>query len=474
MPDIARRRVISASPSSPAFKNSPPFEELGCFDEESCRYFLREVGRRVVPFYPFTFGMEEVYSLILERFGYPGIPDVTSVLQELLENDDVAGGFGDDGDIWRSWRHSWRHRNDDSLNPFIPKIGNFILQAPTEPHIRRIKAQNFIRQSERACSHDEGTTSADRSGNEIQEQSARPSPRRHRQIEDEDTYILPATTFSHQRTRTMLASGNPLALHAYGGQERPSSDRHSVTSAASSQQEFIEVEPSNLNSDIDPSLLVSFEMLTNDPSSPAGFRPNLRGGQAEVVTLQQVRSESGPTDNERASGEAHFAGVEQPAAEAEVADTKVVHDQYGNPAQGKELDSPKQEESMDDQYGNPAGEEPADDDDDSLELARPFAGAPAGREPTLSMRTRAMNREFRLIDGAIFHPRARKRVSSQNNSSPEVATSVANTRRASVVRRSWTPVRQRIESRSSWLKDTASHVLTLFRKNSQEKKTKSS
>lgn len=84
---------------------------VGCFDEESCRYFLREVGSKVVPFYPFTFGMEEVYSLIIEEYGLAGIPDATSVLQDLLENERTAGGLGDDGDIWRSWRHSWRHRN---------------------------------------------------------------------------------------------------------------------------------------------------------------------------------------------------------------------------------------------------------------------------------------------------------------------------------------------------------------------------
>lgn len=86
-------------------------DSSGEFDEESCRFFLREVGARVVPYYPFSFGMEEVYSLILEKYGYSGLPDATSVLQELLEDDDSANGFGDDGDIWRSWRHSWRHRN---------------------------------------------------------------------------------------------------------------------------------------------------------------------------------------------------------------------------------------------------------------------------------------------------------------------------------------------------------------------------
>ena len=84
---------------------------LSTFDEESCRFFLREVGERLVPFYPFSVGIEEVYSLLLERYGRPQIADSLSVLHELLEDEGNATGAGDDGDIWRSWRHSWRHRN---------------------------------------------------------------------------------------------------------------------------------------------------------------------------------------------------------------------------------------------------------------------------------------------------------------------------------------------------------------------------
>ena len=109
--DITRRRNLTADVPSLLLRHSNRFEDLGRFDEEECRFFLREVGERVVPQYPFSFGMEEVYSLILERYGYGGIPDATSVLSDLLESDSTASGFGDDGDVWRSWRHSWRHRN---------------------------------------------------------------------------------------------------------------------------------------------------------------------------------------------------------------------------------------------------------------------------------------------------------------------------------------------------------------------------
>lgn len=84
---------------------------LGVFDEESCRYFLRHVGADIVPCYPFSFGMEEVYTRILETYGRRAACDAISVLQELLEDETSAGGFGDDGDVYRSWRHGWRHRN---------------------------------------------------------------------------------------------------------------------------------------------------------------------------------------------------------------------------------------------------------------------------------------------------------------------------------------------------------------------------
>lgn len=103
--------AISPTILSPRYGLPRDFSNVGAFDEETCRYFLREVGERVVPAYPFNYGMEEVYSLILEQYGFEGVPDVTSVLQELLESDDTADGFGDDGDCWRSWRFYWKHRN---------------------------------------------------------------------------------------------------------------------------------------------------------------------------------------------------------------------------------------------------------------------------------------------------------------------------------------------------------------------------
>lgn len=111
--------MVSTSAADPVL---PWPECLGTFDEESCRYFLRELGQRMVQFYPFSVGIEEVYSQIIDEYGLEGTPDALSVLQELLEDDSAAAGSGDDGDIWRSWRHSWRHRNVSAFLPFDPSV----------------------------------------------------------------------------------------------------------------------------------------------------------------------------------------------------------------------------------------------------------------------------------------------------------------------------------------------------------------
>ena len=97
--------------SSTPLTGLPWPECLGTFDEDSCRFFLRELGQKVVQFYPFSIGMEEAFSYIVQEYGFEGAPDALGVLQEMLEDDNSAAGAGDDGDIWRSWRHNWRHRN---------------------------------------------------------------------------------------------------------------------------------------------------------------------------------------------------------------------------------------------------------------------------------------------------------------------------------------------------------------------------
>jgi hypothetical protein len=92
----------------PSPRNLPEEEDI--FDEEQCRFFLREVGCRVAAVYPFRFGIEEAYGIILDKYKRTEVSDVMSVLEDLLENDATSSGLGDDGDIWRSWRFDWKHR----------------------------------------------------------------------------------------------------------------------------------------------------------------------------------------------------------------------------------------------------------------------------------------------------------------------------------------------------------------------------
>lgn len=86
--------------------------DLRVFDEEDCRDFLAlEIGVEIPPFLPYKAGIDHVYQRLLSRYGPANVADALSVLIELLEDDDSATGQGDDGDVWRSWRHDWRHRN---------------------------------------------------------------------------------------------------------------------------------------------------------------------------------------------------------------------------------------------------------------------------------------------------------------------------------------------------------------------------
>jgi hypothetical protein len=82
----------------------------GVFDEETCRMRLHEIGSEIVPSYPFAYGIQEIYGILLHEYGLSQIADVMSLLHDLLE-DESYEGF-----IWRSWRHGWRHRNV-SLQP---------------------------------------------------------------------------------------------------------------------------------------------------------------------------------------------------------------------------------------------------------------------------------------------------------------------------------------------------------------------
>lgn len=77
----------------------------GAFDEETCRMRLHEIGDEVVPRFPFAYGIQGIYETLLGEYGTSQIADAISVFHELLEDESY------EGNIWRSWRHEWRHRN---------------------------------------------------------------------------------------------------------------------------------------------------------------------------------------------------------------------------------------------------------------------------------------------------------------------------------------------------------------------------
>lgn len=82
------------------------------FNEVECRDFICRVGRRVVPRYGFTIGIEEVYAIIDLRYGPAGISDAISVFHEMLDSKDIiCAGLGADSDIWAAWKDRWRRRN---------------------------------------------------------------------------------------------------------------------------------------------------------------------------------------------------------------------------------------------------------------------------------------------------------------------------------------------------------------------------
>ncbi|OCT45320.1 hypothetical protein CLCR_05412 [Cladophialophora carrionii] len=467
--DITRRRNLTAAIPSPLLRNSNNFEDFGCFDEEECRFFLREVGERVVPVYPFSFGMEEVYSLILERYGYSGLPDATSVLQDLLESDGTAGGLGDDGDVWRSWRHSWRHRNDDALNPFIPKVGTFILQPPTLPHVRKIKALNFIRMSEES-EREEQAREAVIAGK--RKAFCEVTPERGRVMlapttttvqqqhsEEGDLYRLPSTTYSHQRTRTLLSSSRGSPTSRQEQCQRPSTARESdkvhQSFGGSSQPELPEVDPLLFDANIDPSLLITFGMLSpSRPSGEAGLSPTLRGGHGEAVTFQPINSQGSPSSKIPGTvlSNSPLPRIQSSPFRVFTPETPRSHVRTDASIRSSRVVSePLQVSVKEDKQGSVEHDKSFERLRKLSDGLRPFVRRPAGDNSERSKRIRATHRQVRILDGVILNPKVRKRLSSPPITAVEDEMPVED-KKKSGVRRSLTPVWQkRDSSRHSWM-----------------------
>ncbi|KAI9679489.1 MAG: hypothetical protein M1817_005511 [Caeruleum heppii] len=112
---------------------SPRVEE---YDDESCRDFLvHELGLEIPRFYRFNKGIHEVQKRIISRYGDENFGRAMAVFREMLEDADNAWGLGDDGDLWRSWRHDWRQQGLDLANPGTPHFPSMIL--PPMPRSRQ-------------------------------------------------------------------------------------------------------------------------------------------------------------------------------------------------------------------------------------------------------------------------------------------------------------------------------------------------
>ena len=90
------------------------------YEEEACRDFLvHEIGVEIPRFYRYAEGIEEVRRRILLRYGDVGYAKALGIFTELLERDDNASGLGDDGDLWRSWRHDYKRRGVSISQDYI-------------------------------------------------------------------------------------------------------------------------------------------------------------------------------------------------------------------------------------------------------------------------------------------------------------------------------------------------------------------
>jgi len=373
---------------------------------------------------------------------------------------------------------------DDSLNPFIPKVGNFVLQPPTQPHIRRLKAQNFIYKVERCnSSRAKRAPLAEVSGNRTAPNPSVTTEVKSETVDDEESYELPATTYSHQRCRALLASERGSPSSKFVGGATANVTRQSDVTEQSSQQEFVEVSEAPLENEIDPALLLAFQMLNGNQSSPTSEQPSLRGGQGDICRLKQVETSptSLRTNEEEYTPVPKDSSLESSQRQVEISPTSpcTTGEEHTTIHKDSSPESNRRQVIMIDQTSPRTSNITNPEILDSLEKTkstdvpsqpndhRPCARVISNSQEPSKLR-RAKNREARLIDGNIILPGHRKRLSSQRDSPPENVNIGANVdeTRTQVARRSWTPSRQKHESpRHSWLQS----VRTIFRSGSQGK-----
>lgn len=92
-------------------RDQRPPQVLEAYDDDSCRDFLvYQLGYEIPSYFRYAEGIQEVHKRLSRHYGEQNIAQAMGVFRELLEHD-AASGLGDDGDMWRSWRHDHKHRN---------------------------------------------------------------------------------------------------------------------------------------------------------------------------------------------------------------------------------------------------------------------------------------------------------------------------------------------------------------------------
>ena len=229
-----------------------------------------------------------------------------------------------------------------------------------------------------------------------------------------------------------------------------------VSNDLDSQQDFAEVTASMLNDDFDASWLLSFEMLEPGASFPIRDS-SLRGGDlAPIYTLQAVSDKPKVSHVDAADARdsvVYTNGTDktspvraplEPGINAPVPDYG--HEIQDTEQEGKDVDVISKEKSDGHHPGNTTCVTPTQTP-----------------EP---QRRRTAHRHARLIDGAIFPFKGRK--SNAARSSVDVQEHLSpDAGKRSLFRLSWTPTRQKSQSRSSWLQGFKSIFRTSSNKSQQ-------
>lgn len=69
---------------------------------------MLRLGIEIAREYRYTQGIREVQARVLEAFGEDHYPHAMRLFDDLLQGETNALGLGDEGDLWRSWRHEYQ------------------------------------------------------------------------------------------------------------------------------------------------------------------------------------------------------------------------------------------------------------------------------------------------------------------------------------------------------------------------------